>query len=125
MSDPIERLLQALDIAAFERSGDGLFHPLALLPAWFAHLGRDGTFPFLGHILEEAVAFWATRGEGLRTWGPCVEVNDAGAEFHYTVKALTLDGGAYLVFELDRGAEQVRDVLQKVRSDALRAEQSS
>lgn len=122
--DALATLLPALDIAAFERTADGSFRPLAPPPSWFARLGRDGTFPFLGHILEEAVTFWATKAEGTREWGPCAEVDDNGGEFHYTVRALTLGPSAYLVFQLDQAAERMREVLQKVRSDALDAEKA-
>ena len=80
---------------------------------------RDGTFPFLGHILEEAQAFWQSGDDGVRRWGPCAELADDGREFHYLVKALTVHARAYLVFQLDESAERMRDMLQKVRGDAL------
>ena len=117
----LARLLTALDIAAFERVRESGFQPLATPPAWFARLSRDGTFPFLGHILEEAEAFWTSRQEGSRQWGPSAEVGEDGREFHYLIKALTADGRAYLVFQLDEGAERLREVLQKVRAEALDA----
>ena len=116
-------LLTALDIAAFERGADGGFQSLAPLPAWFARLGRDGTFPFLGHILEEANEFWNSGADGLREWGPCAEVDENGQECHYRVKALRVNPRAYLVFQVDEGAEQLQRVLQKLRSDALAEEQ--
>src|SRR5687767_10738743 len=59
-------LLTALDIAAFEPGTEGGFQSLAPLPTWFTRLGRDGTFPFLGHILEEANVFWNSGADGLR-----------------------------------------------------------
>lgn len=122
MSDDIVApLLPVLGLAAFERTPEGAFRALAPLPPWFARLGRDGTFPFLGHILEEANAFWRTRREGLREWGPCAEVDENGGEFHYLVKAVTLGERTYLVFQFDEAAERIREVLQKVRSDALDA----
>ena len=119
VDDPQPTLLTALGIVAFERTPDGTFRPLGPLPTWFAHLSRDGTFPFLGHILEEAQAFWNARADGAREWGPCADVGTDGHEFHYLVKALRVQGRAYLVFQRDQGAERVRDVLQKVRSEAL------
>lgn len=123
MTDSIlARLMPALDIAVFERNGDGSFRALAEPPAWFGGLGRSGTFPFLGHILDEANVFWATRADGVREWGPCVETSERGEEFHYKVKALTLGASQCLVFELDVAAERMREVLQKVRSDALESE---
>ena len=112
-------LLPSLGIAAFEQNADGAFQPLAPAPAWFAGLGKDGTFPFLGHILEEAAAFWASKTDGVREWGPCADVDDNGQEFHYMVKAVTIGTRAFLVFQLDEAAERMREVLQKVRSDAL------
>ena len=115
----VAALLRSLGIAAFERNADGTFQPIAPAPVWFAGLGKDGTFPFLGHILEEASAFWASKTDGVRDWGPCADVDDNGQEFHYLVKAVTIGPRTYLVFQLDEAAERMRDVLQKVRSDAL------
>jgi hypothetical protein len=115
----LSTLLTALDVAAFEPDAEGGFQPLAPLPSWFAGLSRDGTFPFLGHILEEARVFWNSGADGLREWGPCAEVDDSGREFHYLVKALRVNTRAYLVFQVDEGAERLRRVLQRVRSDAL------
>lgn len=119
--EDLARLITALEIAAFGRVQTGGFRPLAAPPAWFGRLTRDGTFPFLGHILEEAEAFWTSGEQGARQWGPCVDVAEDGREFHYLVKALTTEQHAYLVFQLDEGAEGMRDVLQKLRSDALAA----
>ncbi|MGC4081358.1 MAG: hypothetical protein QM736_04400 [Vicinamibacterales bacterium] len=79
------------------------------------------TFPFLGHILEEATAFWKRGMAGRADWGPVAEVDHDGHEYHYIVTALIADGRQYLVFQLDPGAERMREVLQKVRSEALSA----
>jgi len=119
MSDDLKALLAAIDIAAFRRDADGSFTPVAPLPAWFGRLVRDPTFPFLGHILEEAADFWARDEAGYREFGPCAEVNDAGREFHYRVVAVTAPGASYLLFRLDADAERLRDVLQTVREKAL------
>lgn len=122
MSDPaLSRLLTALDIAAFQGLHENEFRPVTQPPTWFGRLSRDGTFPFLGHILEEARAFWRSGDEGVQQWGPCAELTEDGREFHYLVKALTVHGRAYLVFQLDESADRMRDVLQKVRADALGA----
>jgi hypothetical protein len=120
---PLTALLPALDIAAFERASHGAFQPLAPLPAWFPLLSADGTFPFLGHILDEANLFWNLRTAGVCEWGPCAGGEVGGREFHYRVKAVTAGSRAYLVFQIDEGAEQVREILQKVRADALAAAQ--
>jgi hypothetical protein len=114
-------LLSALHIAAFERGPDGSFSPLAPPPEWFTRITAGGTFPFLGHILEEANQFWDRRAPGRRDWGPVAEVDKAGGEFHYTVTAINAGDAQYLVLELDPGSDRVREVLQQVRSQALAA----
>ena len=124
MSDvTLNTLLPALDLAVFERRGDGSFKSIADRPAWFDRLVADPTFPFLGHILEEAKVFWNSGETGRREWGPVAEVDESGSEFHYKVTAVGSDARQLLVFQLDLGADQVREVLQKVRTDMLVAEQ--
>lgn len=115
----------ALGIAAFARQPDGGFEPLGPAPEWFVTITSGDTFPFLGHILEEASSFWQRGTQGRADWGPVAEVDAAtGREYHYIVTALTVGTRQYLVFQLDGGAERMRDVLQKVRSQALSAEQA-
>jgi hypothetical protein len=113
----------ALGIAVFVRHGDGSFDSLGPAPAWFVRVTSGETFPFLGHILEEANVFWQRRTEGRLDWGPVAELDKDGHEYHYTVTALTANRAQFLVFQLDTGAERMRDVLQKVRAEALSAEQ--
>lgn len=115
-------LLPAIDIAAFARTPDGSFTPLTPAPRWFQQLA-DVTFPFLGHTLEEANQFWASREPGSREWGPCVDVDAAGTEFHYKVTAITASGQQYLLFQLDRGADRMRETLQTIRDQRLAYEQ--
>jgi hypothetical protein len=119
MTDDLKALLHAIDIAAFRRDPDGTFVPVAPMPAWFGQLVRDPTFPFLGHILGEAEAFWSLRDQGFREFGPCAEVDDAGREFHYRVVAVTASGVSYLLFRLDPDAQRLREVLQPLREKAL------
>jgi len=124
MSDEIlKTVLPALDLAAFQRHADGRFASIAPRPAWFGRLVADPTFPFLGHILEEAEVFWKGGEVGRREWGPVAEVDESGSEFHYRVTALNSASSQFLVFQLDLGADQVREVLQKVRTDMLATEQ--
>ena len=123
--DLLKTLLPALDVAVFERRSGGSFAAVAPPPAWFSRLTADMTFPFLGHILEEANDFWRRRDESRREWGPCVEVDEAGQEFHYKVVATIAGGRQYLLFQLDRGSDWVRGVLQKVRQQALASEQKA
>jgi hypothetical protein len=122
--DLLKSLLPALDIAAFERREDGSFTSLAPPPAWFGRLVADPAFPFLGHILEEANVFWRSGGPGLREWGPVAEVDASGAEFHYKVAAVVTADARFLVFRLDQATEQIRRVMQTIRSRQLEAEQS-
>lgn len=118
-------VLHSLQTAAFTRLPDGSFEPLAPPPDWFRRITAETTFPFLGHILAEAAAFWQRGTPGSTEWGPCAEVNEDGVEYHYMVSAIVADGGQYLVFQLDSGADRMREVLQKVRSQALSAEQDA
>ena len=120
----LQSLLPALDIAVFERRSGGSFAAVAPPPAWFGRLTADMTFPFLGHILEEANDVWRRRDAVRREWGPCAEVDEAGHEFHYKVVATVVDGRQYLLFQLDRGSDWIRGVLQKVRQQALASEQN-
>ncbi len=119
--DDLTKLLPAIDIAAFRRKPDGAFTPVSPPPTWFGRLVEDATFPFLGHVLEEASLFWKGRTPGAREFGPCVEVNDAGQEFHYRVLAVTADRSQFLLFQLDPGSDRLREVLQKAREQALSA----
>jgi hypothetical protein len=48
-----------------------------------------------------------------REWGPSVETDEGGREFHYRVNALTLSGRSVLIFSLDTASDQMRQVLQK------------
>jgi hypothetical protein len=121
--DIIKALLPALGLATFERRRDGSFTSVADRPEWFGRLVADPTFPFLGHILEDANQFWRTGKPGRREWGPVAEVDQSGEEFHYKVSAVTTDDAQFLIFELDRGSDEMRNVLQKVRGDMLAAEQ--
>lgn len=115
-------LLPAIDIAAFERTPDGSFTPVAPAPQWFGRLA-DVTFPFLGHILEEANQFWGGRAPGIQEWGPCAEVDDAGGEFHYKVTAVTAADKQYLLFQLDPASDRLRKTLQTIRDERLALEQ--
>jgi len=122
--DLLKALLPALGIAAFERHVDGSFRALAAIPRWFERLAGDGTFPFLGHILEEATRHW-NKGDAAkpREWGPSAETDEAGHEFHYMVTALTLSGRHVLIFSLDAASDRLQKVMQKVREQALATEQ--
>ena len=118
----LTELLPAMEIAAFERDAAGTFTSMAPPPAWFKRIAADPTFPFLGHILEEANMFWQEARPGASEFGPCAEVDGTGAEFHYKVSAINAGDRRYLVFQLDPGTDRMRLVLQKVRNEALDGE---
>ena len=124
MSDEsLASLLPMIEIAAFARDRDGGFKPVAPAPAWFRRLA-DVTFPFLGHILEEANQFWASGRVGVREWGPCAEVGEDGVEFHYKVIAVTAAARQFLLFQRDTASDRMRETLQLVRDERLAREQS-
>ena len=119
----LTKLLPALDLAVFMRDAEGAFVAMAPAPAWFPRLA-DSTFPFLGHILEDAKEFWSSGATGSREFGPCAETDESGREFHYRVRAVTLGESfaQFLVFELDPGSDRLRNALQKAREQALAVE---
>ena len=117
--DLLAGLLQAMDMVVFERRPDGAFVTITEPPRWFALMNADLRFPFLGHILAEAGDFWDRRVPGVQDWGPAAELDEHGKEFHYKVMAVQAEERQYLVFQLDRGSERMRETLQKVREKAL------
>jgi hypothetical protein len=121
MSDQLSAgVLPALEIAAFHRASDGSFSSIAPVPAWFRPLVSDATFPFLGHVLEEANQFWASGTPGFQEFGPCADVDETGREFHYKVIAAAAAGRQFLLFQRDPAAGPMQAVLQKAREQALR-----
>ncbi len=114
-----EDLLAALDIVVMERRLDGSFLPLGTLPPWFTGLGRDGTFPFLGTFLEEAAQFWATNVHGRLSSGLCATSDAEGREFHFEAIAVAIAGRSLLLFELPRGVDDLRAILQEAREERL------
>lgn len=123
MSDDLSiTLLPALEIAAFDRAPDGSFSSISPTPPWFGRLVSGGTFPFLGHILEEANDFWTAGTPGFQEFGPCAEVDDAGREYHYKVIAVSASGRQFLLFQRDPGTDRMREVLQTAREQALRGQ---
>jgi len=121
----VATLLPALNIAAFRRGADGSFSLVAPPPRWFTR-AADVTFPFLGHILDEATEFWRSGASGSREFGPCEEIDESGRRFHYRIRVLTIGrrGSQFLVFEFDPGSDRLRDALQKAREQALVMEQN-
>ncbi len=114
-----EDLLAVLDAVVLERRTDGSFLPLGPVPSWFAGLGADGTFPFLGTFLEEATAFWTTQVRGRLSSGLCAATNAEGREFHFEATAVAIAGRQLLLFELPRGVDDLRSILQEAREEKL------
>lgn len=114
-----EDLLAVLDVVVMERRLDGSFVPLVPVPSWFAGLGRDGTFPFLGTFLEEAEQFWSATVRGRLPSGLCAATNPEGREFHFEAVAVAISGRSLLLFELPRGVDDLRSILQEAREEKL------
>lgn len=114
-----EDLLAVLDAVVLERRLDGSFVPMGPVPSWFAGLGADGTFPFLGTFLEEAAAFWASQVRGRLSSGLCATTNAEGREFHFEATAVAIAGRQLLLFELPRGVDDLRSILQEAREEKL------
>lgn len=114
-----EDLLAALDMVVLERRLDGSFVPMAPVPSWFAALGRDGTFPFLGTFLEEAAQFWARTVRGRLSSGLCAATDAEGREFHFEATAVAVGGRSLLLFDLPRGVDDLRSILQEAREEKL------
>src|SRR5262245_44630146 len=112
-------LLHTMGVAVFERRPDGAFVAATEPPPWFAAMKSDATFPFLGHILGEATEFWDRHVVGAQDWGPCADTDEHGKEFHYKVTAVQAEERQYLIFQLDRDSDRIREMLQKVRDKAL------
>ena len=118
-NDALQAVVTALEIGIFEQGADGGFTSVGTPPAWMAAFNRNPTFPFLGSFLPQARQFWSEPRPDRLTWGPCAEVDPEGREFHFTVSAVSLPDRRFLVFELDRSAEPMRLLLQKVREQEL------
>jgi hypothetical protein len=114
-----EDLLAVLDVVVLERRLDGSFVPLVPVPGWFAGLEKDGTFPFLGTFLEEATQFWAGTVRGRLPSGLCAATNAEGREFHFEAVAVAISGRHLLLFELPRGVDDLRSILQEAREEKL------
>ena len=116
MSDhALEVLLPSLDLVPFERRPDGSFASLLPPPEWFRPRTSDGVFPFLEDV----------GATGVQEWGPCADVDPEGREFHYKVIGVQTEGHQFLVFQLDRESDRMREVLQKVRDNALTDERQA
>lgn len=117
----LQAIFPTLDIAAFERTPEGTFQSVAPVPPWFNRLVADATFPFLGHVLEEAVDYWNAGAVGAKDFGPCADVDEQGREYHYKVTAVVVPAHQYLLFQLDPASDRLREVLQQARDRALEA----
>jgi hypothetical protein len=120
MSDEsLHNLLLAMGMAAFERAPDGSFTSLGPVPPWLRRVTGDGTFPFLGHVLDDVHAFFGSGTSGVRDFGPCADVDERGEPFHYIVTAAALGDRRFLVLRRDAGSDRMQQVLQSAREQAL------
>ena len=125
-------LLPALDMAAFERHGDGSFRLLGAAPAWLQQLWPDvgipgkalhpgNVFLFLDHFLEEADVCWMHQHEGERiTSGPWTETGPNGHEWALEAVALFTDGRPLLLIQFPTTDHRtLRRILQESRQQGL------
>jgi hypothetical protein len=117
--DALASAVEALDIAVFEQRPDGGFTSIGSVPAWFRTFGRSSTFPFLGSFLEEARTFWSEPRQTPLRWGPCTEVDANGQQLQFMVSAVSFPSHKFLIFELNRGGDEIQATLQLARQRAL------
>ncbi len=123
-------VLQALDLAVFQRDDRGRLRLTSRAPAWLRALwpqaaSRRGalepaTAPFLENFLVDAAACWQAGGDSQAASGPWVERDARGVEHRLRAKAFTLAGRATLLIAEPGAAEDEQALLlQKARELAL------
>src|SRR6185436_15989187 len=103
-------ILSALDIVAFERTGEGLFRLFGSVPYWFLPLyplvSRQSEnllvgeqFNFIKYFLEDAEKFWQNGDSGRLKSGAWVEADSAGNDCHLKASAICLGDKKLLFIE--------------------------
>jgi two-component system, sensor histidine kinase and response regulator len=124
-------ILSALDIVAFERTGEGRFRLFGGVPFWFLPLypalnrQRDNLlvgeqFNFIQFFLEDAEKFWQNGDSGRLKSGAWVEVDSSGNDCHLEASALCLGDKQLLLIEpLRLNYSEIQTLSQKARDKSL------
>ena len=124
-------ILSALDIVAFERTGEGVFKLFSSVPFWFVSLyptvveQSEGLqvgeqFNFIKYFLDDAEKFWQNGDSGRLKSGAWVEADSAGNDCHLEAAAICLGDKKILLIEpLRLSYEEMRSLSQKARDKSL------
>jgi hypothetical protein len=124
-------VLQALDVAVFERLPHGAFLPVTALPAWLAgafdaglhapHQSLGEALPFLDGFMPDADSVWREGGHARAESGSFVTTFD-GTDILLHAVALTIEGRAVLIIGRLAGIADARPFIQKARDQKLEYE---
>lgn len=128
--DSLATIINALDVALFERQSPGVFAIIGQLPRWIAHLYPDMTAaqavplvelsPFLANFLIDAESFWEQARPGRLFSGPWSETGLNGEEYFLEASAINTDNLKVLALEFQRASlEQMRGIIQTARERNL------
>lgn len=128
MSDVLQALPAALDLAVFIERDDAAFDAGGPLPGWISEYVPDSrpvilqeAFVFLETFLEEAAEHWALRQPGSLRSGPWSERGSDGVERSFEAQAIYHAEQRLLVIErLGADFELLRESLQAAREAELR-----
>ena len=125
----LSNVMQALELAVFQRDQHGQLRLVAPAPDWVATLWPDvtgpdsmlhpETSPFLENFLIDAAAGWQ-EGTGRVSSGPWLESDASGGDHHLQATALRAGSRAVLVIErLGSAYEERTSIVQKAHEAAL------
>jgi two-component system, sensor histidine kinase and response regulator len=124
-------ILSALDIVAFERTGEGVFKLFGAVPFWFVSLYPQVTeqseglevgerFDFIKYFLQDAEKFWQDGDSGRLKSGAWAEADSSGYDCHLEASAICLGDKKILLIEpLRLSYDEIRSLSQKARDKSL------
>jgi two-component system sensor histidine kinase/response regulator len=124
-------ILSALDIVAFERTGEGLFRLFGAVPFWFLplypavsrqseNLPVGEQFNFIKYFLYDAEQFWQNGDSGRLKSGAWVEADSAGNDCHLEASAICFGDKKLLFIEpLRLTYAEIQTLSQKARDKSL------
>ena len=120
-------LLSRQQVLILARDADGRFHPVGLIPDWFASFGRAAIalgepfkpvaiFAFLEYFLPDAERVWQSAGEEELRSGFWTENAEDGSEIHLEATACRMSGETLLlVRRIETEFDQLHRALQRGR----------